>query len=153
MIIIYFAKLYESLRKFYMTLIFKNIMCMNLVHFNNKLYPQNNNILYNMMLWKRKMQDLKPYVQDDFSTQKGKRADTEYIIEARFKVEMRVGIFMIISEFLRPYSWQFQWGGRYGRVCLSWWNVSLRLRGHCLSSYLMSLWALSRNTYELLVSI
>lgn len=57
-----------------MTLTFKNIMCMNLVHFNKELFPQNNNILHNMMLWKKKMQDLKPYLQDDFSTQKGKRA-------------------------------------------------------------------------------
>lgn len=55
------------------------------------------------------MQDLKPYLQDDFSTQKGKRADTEYIIEV---IQGRNAgyIFMIISEFLRPYSWQFQWG-------------------------------------------
>ena len=43
-----------------MTLTFKNIMCMNLVHFNKELFPQNNNILHNMMLWKKKMQDLKP---------------------------------------------------------------------------------------------
>ena len=33
---------------------------MNLVHFNKELFPQNNNILHNMMLWKKKMQDLKP---------------------------------------------------------------------------------------------
>ena len=49
------------------------------------------------------MQDLKPYLQDDFSTQKGKRADTEYIIEV---IQGRNAgyIFKIISEFLRPYS-------------------------------------------------
>lgn len=26
------------------------------------------------------MQDLKPYLQDDFSTQKGQRTDTEFVI-------------------------------------------------------------------------
>lgn len=38
-----------------MTLIFKNITYMNLVHFSKELYPQNNDkILHNMMLWKKK---------------------------------------------------------------------------------------------------
>ena len=47
--------IYESLRKFYMTLIFKNITYMNLVHFSKELFPQNNaEILHNMMLWKKK---------------------------------------------------------------------------------------------------
>lgn len=52
-----------------------------------------------------KIQNLKPYLQDDFSTQKGKRTCIEYIVEEIQDRNAGDYIFMMIFEFLRHYSW------------------------------------------------